>query len=83
VWAFLLDSYTKGISGGTGKKFDWDLAKLAKKFKKPIFLAGGIGAQNVKTAIKAVKPFAVDLCSSVEKKPGLKSGNKLVEFFQD
>ncbi len=82
VWAFLLDSYTKGVSGGTGKQFDWELAKQVKQFHKPIFLAGGINAENVKVAIKAVKPYAVDLCSAVESAPGIKQQQKLINFFE-
>ena len=81
VWALLLDSYTKGISGGTGKRFDWGLAKQAKKYRKPLFLAGGISADNIKAAIRSVKPFAVDLCSSVEDRAGIKNQKKLIKLF--
>ena len=61
VWALLLDSYTKGISGGTGKKFDWGLAKQAKKYKKPVFLAGGIGTDNIKAATPDAFGQALDV----------------------
>lgn len=48
---------------GTGKTFDWS---LIQKIEKPFFLAGGLGADNVRTAIEAVRPYAVDVSSGVE-----------------
>lgn len=50
-------------SGGTGKVFDWS---LIPKIKRPFFLAGGIGAENLEQAIREIRPYAVDLSSSVE-----------------
>src|SRR5436305_10274145 len=74
--AFLLDSYVAGKHGGTGEKFNWDLAIEAQKFGKPIFLSGGLIPQNVADAVKQVKPFAVDVSSSVESAPGKKDHAK-------
>ena len=50
-------------SGGTGKTFDWS---LIPEIERPFFLAGGIGALNMKQAICEIRPYAVDLSSSVE-----------------
>ena len=50
-------------SGGTGKTFDWS---LIPEIERPFFLAGGIGALNMKQAIYEIRPYAVDLSSSVE-----------------
>jgi len=78
--AFLLDSHTDGKPGGTGEKFDWALAVEAKKFGKPIMLAGGLTAQNVAEAVRMVRPFGVDVSSGVEHSPGKKDPKKMKEF---
>jgi phosphoribosylanthranilate isomerase len=72
VKALLLDTYQKGQRGGTGKTFDWDLAIEAGKFGIPIILSGGLGPSNIEKAIRTVKPFAVDMSSSIEARPGKK-----------
>ena len=78
--AFLLDSQVEGIPGGTGETFDWSLAAAAKKFDKPIFLAGGLTPQNVAAAVRAARPFAVDVSSGVEAAPGKKDPRKMRDF---
>jgi phosphoribosylanthranilate isomerase len=80
VDAFLFDTYKKGSYGGTGKVFDWRLLKKAA-IKKPYFLAGGLGPDNVCAAIKAGAPYGVDVSSGVEKSPGKKSAAKMKKFF--
>jgi phosphoribosylanthranilate isomerase len=80
--AFLLDAYSKGGLGGTGEKFNWDLAVAAQKFGKPIFLAGGLTPENVADAVKQVCPFAVDVSSGVEAAPGKKDAAKVRAFIQ-
>src|SRR5215469_16462103 len=70
--AYLLDAYSSTTLGGTGEKFNWDLAVEAQKFGKPIFLAGGLTPENVAGAIQKVRPFAVDVSSGVESAPGKK-----------
>jgi phosphoribosylanthranilate isomerase len=79
VDSFLLDSKVKGEYGGTGKRFDWRIAREAKQIK-PIILAGGINVTNVTEAIDYVHPFAVDVCSGVEAEPGKKDLQKIKEF---
>jgi phosphoribosylanthranilate isomerase len=78
--AFLLDAYSKSGLGGTGEKFNWDLAIEAQKFGKPIFLAGGLTPENVADAVKKVRPFAVDVSSGVESAPGKKDAAKVRAF---
>ncbi|HEY5346251.1 MAG TPA: phosphoribosylanthranilate isomerase [Verrucomicrobiae bacterium] len=78
--AFLLDAYSKSGLGGTGEKFNWELAVEAQKFGKPIFLAGGLTPENVADAVKQVRPFAVDVSSGVESAPGKKDAAKVRAF---
>ena len=78
--AFLLDAYSKSGLGGTGEKFNWDLAVAAQKCGKPIFLAGGLTPENVADAVKKVNPFAVDVSSGVESAPGKKDAAKVRAF---
>ncbi len=78
--AFLLDAHSKSGLGGTGEKFNWDLAIAARKFDKPIFLAGGLTPENVAEAVRKVRPFAVDVSSGVESAPGKKDHAKVRAF---
>ncbi|MFT4692183.1 MAG: phosphoribosylanthranilate isomerase [Limisphaerales bacterium] len=72
VDAWLLDSYTAGVHGGTGKVFNWELARLAKDEGKPIILAGGLTPENIAEAIHQTWPYAVDVSSGVEIEKGRK-----------
>jgi len=78
--AYLLDAYSAEARGGTGEKFNWDLAVDAQKFGKPIFLAGGLTPENVADAVRKVRPFAVDVSSGVESAPGKKDTAKVRAF---
>jgi phosphoribosylanthranilate isomerase len=80
--AWLLDAFVKDKFGGTGEKFNWDLAIEAKKFGRPIFLAGGLTAANVADAVKLVQPFGVDVSSGVEASPGKKDHDKVRAFIK-
>ena len=82
VRAFLLDVKDDTLYGGTGKSFDWQLAKNIKRVR-PIILAGGLKPGNVCEAIKVVNPYALDVCSGVESAPGIKSTHKLIEFMNE
>ena len=79
---FLLDAKAKGLYGGTGQPFPWDLAVKAKEFGKPIFLAGGLNCENVSEACRQVMPFAVDVAGGVEEKTGVKNKEKMALFIQ-
>ena len=80
--AWLLDAYSAKDIGGTGEKFNWDLAIEARKLGKPIFLAGGLTAENVAEAIRKVQPYAVDVSSGVEASPGKKDPEKVRAFIR-
>ncbi|OGX08717.1 MAG: hypothetical protein A2Z88_01860 [Omnitrophica WOR_2 bacterium GWA2_47_8] len=80
VDAYLLDTFKAGTFGGTGQTFNWDVIK-GKTFKKNIILSGGLNPYNVADAIKAVKPYAVDVSNGVEERPGKKSKKLLQQFF--
>ena len=81
VSGFLLDAYNEESRGGTGRVFDWNLALRAKK-QGPVIIAGGLNPYNVYTAIHRVKPYGVDVCSGVEKSPGVKDPEKISEFIK-
>jgi len=74
--AILLDGFDPRRRGGTGKTFDWRVARRAAQRQK-LFLAGGLTAENIGEAIRAVRPFGVDVCSGVESRPGKKSAVRL------
>ena len=79
---YLFDTYVKGVPGGTGVSFDWDIL-TGKAFKRPIFLAGGLTPKNVGEAVTKVKPYAVDVASGVEESPGKKNHKLLKEFIEN
>ena len=86
VDAILLDSGNPNLKvkilGGTGNAHDWKLSrKIREAVKKPVFLAGGINAQNVQQAIAEVNPYGIDLCSSVRTN-GQLDASKLDIFFK-
>jgi phosphoribosylanthranilate isomerase len=78
--AFLLDAHSRQGLGGTGERFNWDLAIEAQRFGKPIFLAGGLTPENVADAVRKVRPFGVDVSSGVESAPGKKDHAKVRAF---
>lgn len=80
--AWLLDAYSGAAPGGTGEKFNWDLAVRARQIGPPIFLAGGLTPQNVADAVRVVRPFGVDVSSGVESTPGRKDHGKVREFIR-
>jgi len=86
VDALLLDSGNPNLDvkvlGGTGKTHNWNLSKMiVDQSRVPVFLAGGINAENVRAAIDTVQPFGVDLCSSVRTNKQL-DPQKLSAFFK-
>jgi phosphoribosylanthranilate isomerase len=78
--AWLLDAYASDTFGGTGEKFNWQLAVEAQKLGKPVFLAGGLTPENVAQAIQQVQPFGVDVASGVESSPGRKDAAQVRAF---
>ena len=76
VGAILVDAYEPGCYGGTGKISDWELATKIKK-THPLILSGGLNEENIREAIEAVRPHAVDINSGVEISPGKKDPAKI------
>jgi phosphoribosylanthranilate isomerase len=82
VSGLLLDTFSDHLQGGTGKTFDWNLALPAKKIG-PVILAGGLTPRNIRQAISQVRPYGVDVCSGVEKSPGIKDLEKVRAFLKN
>ena len=80
TFAYLFDTFVKSKVGGTGKRFDWKLVRHIDNIKRPVFLSGGLTAENVKNALEVVKPHWVDVSSSVEASLGKKDHKKVKEF---
>ena len=80
------DLYRSGVehilldngAGGTGRAFDWGLLRA---FERPFFLAGGLGPGNAAAAVRALRPFAVDVSSGVET-DGVKDREKMRAFVE-
>ena len=79
----LLDAFSKDKYGGTGERFEWDIAADAVNLAPELILAGGLTPDNVSEAIRIVRPFAVDVASGVESAPGRKDHSKLEAFIMN
>ena len=75
--AILLEGFDARRHGGTGKTFNWNLAHGSNGSRR-IFLAGGLTPENVAEAIRVTRPYAVDVCSGVEARPGKKDPARIV-----
>ena len=80
--AVLLDAFSPDARGGTGRRFDWRVAQETSRIARKLFLAGGLTPENVFEAITSVRPYAVDVCSSLESASGIKSEERLVAFMR-
>lgn len=69
--AFLFDTFSEKVLGGTGRHFDWSVLK-GIKLKRPFIVGGGVNIQNLRKIITQFSPYALDVCSGVEKTPGRK-----------
>jgi phosphoribosylanthranilate isomerase len=79
---FLFDTYDQDAQGGTGKNFNWDILKNWDN-ETPFFLAGGLSSGNISKAIRTVKPYAIDVSSSLEAEAGIKDLDKMDTFFEE
>jgi len=82
AFAFLFDAAHTGQYGGTGRTTDWDVARRAAAGHR-IILAGGLKVENVAAAVRIVRPYAVDVASGVESRPGKKDHGRMREFIQE
>jgi len=77
----LLDAYHPDMQGGTGSGFDWNL--IPENCRLPIILAGGLTADNARLAVQTVRPYALDVSSSVEQEKGIKDAAKMAAFIKN
>lgn len=78
---FLLDSHVPGGQGGSGRVFDW--AQVPRDANRPIILAGGLSCDNVGSAVRRVRPYAVDVSSGIESAPGIKDMYRMRRFVEE
>jgi len=76
----LLDAFSDTAPGGTGTRFDWE--RIPADLGLPLILAGGLTPDNVAAAVRAVRPYAVDVSSGVERAKGLKDEGKIEAFMR-
>ena len=80
VGAIMLDAFDAELRGGTGRTVDWNLARHIRDAVPRLFLAGGLSPENVREALEAVQPYAVDACSALESAPGRKNAERVDAF---
>ena len=76
----LLDAFVEGVHGGTGQTLDW--TAIPRSLPLPIVLAGGLTPDNVETAVRTVRPWAVDVSSGVERVKGIKDADRITAFIR-
>jgi phosphoribosylanthranilate isomerase len=82
VEAIMLDTRHRSLRGGTGRAFDWSIAREIGQAVPKLFLAGGLSPENVYEAIETVRPYAVDACSALETRPGIKDHARMGAFVE-
>ncbi len=81
VDAYLIDTYSKDSPGGTGRTGNWEASRrFVLDHDRPVLLAGGLKPENVREAVRIVRPFGVDVSSGVESEPGKKNLFRVKEF---
>ncbi len=78
--ALLLDAYEAGRPGGTGSRFDWE--RIPARMASRIILAGGLNPENIESAVRQVRPYAVDVSGGVEASKGIKDAGKIAAFIE-
>ncbi|HIC97751.1 MAG TPA: phosphoribosylanthranilate isomerase [Aquificaceae bacterium] len=81
--AVLLDTYSKEAYGGTGRTFDWSLAREIIESGFRVMLAGGLTPLNVGEAVRRLRLYGVDVSSGVEIRPGVKDREKVLKFLKE
>ncbi|HMP71706.1 MAG TPA: phosphoribosylanthranilate isomerase [Kiritimatiellia bacterium] len=83
VDAWVADTYSKDVPGGTGKTGNWEAIRgLVRTSRAPVLVAGGLNERNVEEAIRHIRPWGVDVSSGVEAEPGKKNVNSVREFIR-
>ena len=82
AWAWLFDAPHASLYGGTGTAWNFQAVAGIAGVRR-VFVAGGLGPDNVRQAIAASRPFAVDVCSRVESAPGIKDPELLRRLFEE
>lgn len=84
ISAILVDSYTEAMPGGTGVRVDVEtFEKVQEASALPVILAGGLNPENIHSLVTRLRPFAVDVLTGVEMKPGKKDVNKVGQFMKN
>src|SRR5690606_36226737 len=84
ISAILFDSYTETMPCGTGVRVDLNtFERIQAASKLPVMLAGGLKPENIQSIVARVKPFAVDVLTGVEARPGKKDENKVKQFMKN
>ena len=76
----LLDAYRAGVPGGTGESFDWE--RIPTEMTSRIILAGGLNPDNIESAVRQVRPYAVDVSGGIEASKGIKDAGKIAAFIE-
>ncbi len=79
--AWLVDEFHDKLYGGTGRKFDWNL--VPRDLARPLILSGGLDAENVEEAVRTIRPYALDVSSSVETAKGIKDAARIAAFISE
>jgi phosphoribosylanthranilate isomerase len=82
VEAIMLDTKHNALRGGTGRVFDWSIARDVNEVVPKLFLAGGLSPENIEDAIEIVRPYAIDACSALEDEPGRKNHERMRAFVE-
>lgn len=82
VEAIMLDTKDNRLRGGTGRVFDWSVAQEVNQLVPKLYLAGGLSPENVAEAVATVRPYALDACSALEHRPGIKNHERMRVFVE-
>lgn len=82
-WGIVLDAPHEKLYGGTGEVWSYAAAAAPQLAGRRVFLAGGLGPDNVRRAVEVACPFAVDVCSRIEAAPGVKDRQLMEKLFEE